>query len=455
MPLNVRFPYRVKSPILIPRPPSHPLALASGPPTVGLAVWLDPNRSAMTSDQAGTTPATVNGAIVRAIAGVGGLGSASGNPADAEAARIDAVTYPRARAIYLGGGPTTFAVAGYGGTEQSFTVAMDYATLSEYGGMNAGTVNGPNYGAGEEPLNRLMGFRNRGTYAVLTGYTFPTGRRRLIIRGTPSAMTFRINGADHLDAAGTTAAIASGTIGDQAVGGAECQMVLREYLAYDRALSDAECDQLDSYWLARPAPNPLPASMPAVIADGNSITIGFIAGNSKAWPCRLEALIGRSAVRVKNVGAVAYQTTQLIVQAPTVIDPFADPARRTVLVLQEGTNHINIGGADGPTAYAAMASYLAARQAAWPASTRYVLSTICPGTVFTSAGEVARQSCNASLRDNWAALGAHGLIDWESDSRLADPADATHFEPDGTHWTPAGEAVGATLARAVIQPLLS
>lgn len=417
----------------------------------GLSVWLDPNASSVLfSDQSGTTPATT---VVRKIASRSGSGYASGNPATAEAAQIDTLSYPGATALYFGGGVAPFTtVSGVGGTGQSFTLAMDYLTISTNGDQSSGGLASSAIGVYESwNGSRYLSIVNRATFATIVAASslYWVGRRRLIIRGTASSLTFRINGADFAQSALTSAAHTGGVIGAAAPANLSKQMVLREYLQWNRALTDAECSALDGYFVARQTPVPLPLSLPLVVCDGNSIVAGFTVTVEDAWPTRLEALLGRGSVRAMNLGAIAFQTPTLVTQAATFVDVLYSASRaKNIVCVMEGTNHL-IASATGAQAYASFQTYCLARRAAgWSV----VVANVPPSTLITSGKETARTDCNASLASNWNTF-ADGFVDLTT-GNLSDPLNATYYT-DGTHWTAAGQADAAARFQTAVSGLLA
>jgi lysophospholipase L1-like esterase len=431
-------------------------------PTSGLIVHLDPDQSTLYSDQAGTVPVTAEGSLVRKIAGVGGLGSASGNPADAHAARLDTLTYPGGKCLWIGGPEVPFTAVGglgSGATRQSFTLAFDYVPLTPAWDQCPTTIAGDVgvYASG----NRLFGYSSRYSFAGLTTLAYGVGRHRIIIRGDAASMRFRIDGSDYADAAGDTNPILSGSIGASQDGTLRSQIALREYLVWNRALSDAEVDDVDAVFTGRTVA-PLPAGRAAVVCDGNSLMLAFGAGSAASpWPWLLEGELGRDAARVLNLGAHSAATPNLIAAAAADVDAWADGGRvAAVLVLQEGTMHV-ASGVSGATAYGSMNAWRSARASAWPAGTKFVVCTIPPAD-WTAAGysgtaaakETARADCNALIRSGAAADGWDAVIDWEDAPELDDAADTAYYQADGLHWTAAGQPVAAALAASVIAPLL-
>lgn len=410
----------------------------------GVAVWIDPNApDALKSDQAGTTPATT---VVRRVVGRDGLGFTSGNPTDANAARIDTMSYPGSTALFLAGTAAPFpTLSGVSGTGQSFTLAVDFVQCETARDGSPAELAPTGVGYYEAWTgSRYKSPIARPTFATIAAASsaFYLSRRRLIIRGNASSTRYWINGTEYTRPANDTTSLNGGSVGSfQGGGGALATMVFRELIQVNRAITDAEVNDLAAYWAARPTPAPFPTGLPLVMCDGNSLTAG-------GWPATAGSILGNGTVRVCNQGAVAFQTPTLASGAATFIDPWYSASRtRNIVTFQEGTNHI-IAGASGATAYAAIESYCLARRAVgW----KVVVLNVSPSTAITGAMETARTACNASIAANWATF-ADAFVDVTT-GNFANPANTTYYS-DGTHYTGVLNAEAAALVAAAVSPLL-
>lgn len=262
-------------------------------------------------------------------------------------------------------------------------------------------------------------------------------------------MNFRINGVNFTQTALAASAITGGRVGSDTAAGNCGAGTLRELLQYSRDLTDAECDALDAYWLARPTPTPFPTTLPLVMCDGNSIPHGFGATTEGAYPGVAEGIIGRGLARFCNQGAVAFQTASLVSQAATFVDPFYNASRaKNIVVFQEGTNSIT-NSVSGAATYASFVTYAQARRAVgWK-----VLWCNCPPSTGITAGkETERLALNALLAANVGTYTDGPLIDFTT-GHFSDPTNVTYYT-DGTHWTVALQAEAAALVATAVSALL-
>ncbi len=77
------------------------------------------------------------------------------------------------------------------------------------------------------------------------------------------------------------------------------------------------------------------------------------------------------------------------------------------------------------------------------------------GTTMTSGQLVYFHAYQAWIRSNWKSLGAAALLDWTTDSRLADAASTDIYWQDEFHTTETGDRVKAQLAKTVLDSVLS
>jgi len=212
---------------------------------------------------------------------------------------------------------------------------------------------------------------------------------------------------------------------------------------YNRALSFNEINNVNAYLASRfniPWTWPLPLTN-RVVYDGNSISAGGALG---AIPFS-DIIDGLETVKVPYVNqAVSGKTTsQLIVDAPTKVDPLFDSTLvNNILVGWEGTNE---------PAYTNLPTYYSARQAVgW----ENIAVTVLPNT--ENPSEVVRQATNASLRANYTTY-AQALVDMGNDpvmGQAGQNSNTTYYNPDGTHQNTVGETVIANRIWPAIDALI-
>jgi hypothetical protein len=426
----------------------------------GIGIWLDPNAGSLFSDQAGTTPVTANGSIVRDIAGVNGLGSASGNPTDAIAAIIDTASYPGNRSIYL---PATASTAlfdtftGLVGAQNSFTLAIDYVPISRTGSHSPGTMQSGACGIYETSgTNNLAQYLARDDFSSISSVGVGgIARRRLIVRYGASNRKFKIDGVDYTLASAPpgSASLTGATLGNDGPLANPMQLVLAEYILCSGAISDALASQLDNYFLTkRPTAVACPTSVPLVVCDGDSITGGFTIANCNSWTYRTEASIGHTKCRMINTGQIAQPLIGgIIPSAATFVDPFYSASRsKNICCILGGTNDLIYGiFGSAATLFAAIKQYCQARHTA---GLTVALQTIPPSTLITGATETARVAVNnLLLADSTVSQGTalwsgasycDVLVNWQIDTGLSDPSGTGYT--DGTHPSILGHGIIGT-----------
>lgn len=171
-------------------------------------------------------------------------------------------------------------------------------------------------------------------------------------------------------------------------------------------------------------------------------------------PMPVRALAGYNILpNVVAINATPYFTLALDQAARCL--PLFKTARRSIVVLTGGTGDIasNLSAA---TVQETMRVYA---QACRDAGCDWVIATTITrwsgATPPTAPQEVQRQALNALTMANagnpayWDAA-----VAWESDSRLADPDNATYYI-DNIHWTAAGHQVAADMLRVVLIPAIA
>lgn len=227
-----------------------------------------------------------------------------------------------------------------------------------------------------------------------------------------------------------------------------------EVLLYSRALTGPELAQAESYLRGLYPPEFPPLDKVLLLADGNSIAAGYSSTPGNDYLTRALATLGAGYVGVNRANP-GYSTPLQTAAAPFDVDPYFDAGRaKNICTFWEITNDIASGGADGPTAYANVKAYGAARKAA--GFTQVILDCL-PRTLFGGTQETARTTCNASLAADftvptanprvWLRAGgttyADILVRVSQIPALSDATDTTYYA-DGTHLTDAGHALIAS-----------
>lgn len=158
------------------------------------------------------------------------------------------------------------------------------------------------------------------------------------------------------------------------------------------------------------------ASDSVILFHGNSLVYGATYA-SQPFPGLVQALAPISNTNTcVNLGTNGIQTPALISEAPSVIDARFDAAKKNLLVVWEGRNHIFNGGATPAQAWSSMQTYIAGRLAAHP-QWKIVLMTCIPQRVpadtdATCAATWAQfEVFNNLMRNGWRATGAKALVD--------------------------------------------
>lgn len=223
---------------------------------------------------------------------------------------------------------------------------------------------------------------------------------------------------------------------------------LSEVLIYNRALTDAEMDQVYSYVKKKYA---MPTPTKQVIFDGDSLTTGYACLNHANFPGQTWGLLG-SDWKIYSVAVAGQTLANMQSDAAAEIDPLYDAGlSKNVLVCWEGLLDV-YGGADVATTLTRMETYCAARQAAgW----QVVVLTCLPSLYISEAN---RGALNTGIRNNYGDW-ADALADIAADSRIGDAGDnddATYYnnsDTNKTHMTQAGFAIVASIVKAAIDGL--
>jgi lysophospholipase L1-like esterase len=277
---------------------------------------------------------------------------------------------------------------------------------------------------------------NTGTETLYVGGV-PVAARTGSVPAWTSAVGWRLGTQD-----GSSLASNSNFLGD-----------LARLAIYNRVLTAAEIQAISrdasvNYAAAR------------VFFEGDSLTAGTGATNDGDYPSQVVSA-GPSKLPVEffNVSIGGTGINDMTTRAPTTIDPYLVPGQNNVVVLFTGANDLHT--LDGPTEYAKVTAYLAARKAAGRAigaSVRTVLVLAGPDTRYADSYETNRQAYLALVRANALASGTvDALVDYANDPYIglaSSKADQGSYWLDNVHLTNAGYSVLAGHVRHALFGLL-
>lgn len=199
-----------------------------------------------------------------------------------------------------------------------------------------------------------------------------------------------------------------------------------------------------------------------IVADGNSLTEGYLASSPAAsYPSRLAVKepFASQGTTVTNKGVGGQTTQQMIDDATTDVDPLYNAEVRSVLVAWEMGNDLYFNG-NVTGAETRFQSYCAARQTAnWkvvvcnlPARDHSVTNGgVSPAGDSDATYNTKRLALNAWLAANWATF-ADGFVDLAADAAFT-VYNTTYFNSDHVHLSDAGYQKVADLVAPVITGL--
>jgi hypothetical protein len=248
------------------------------------------------------------------------------------------------------------------------------------------------------------------------------------------------------------------TLGDLSGGGYAWSGKIYAFGVWQRALSKTEINGVENYFYDKfPVFNR--RTRIQIIVDGNSMSneISGFAPNTNAGKKYIEEFLRDdypNTYRVKNVSILGQTTKQMIVAAPTRVDPFYDATRLdNVLFAWEGTNHIYLDSVSAQTAYDSLVSYCQQRRdVGW----KVIIGTILPrSSVGTpSFQEARRDSVNVLIRANWATF-ADEMFDVAANTDIGEAGDSDNvtYYVDKVHMTATGYQIVADSARVAFHRL--
>lgn len=203
-----------------------------------------------------------------------------------------------------------------------------------------------------------------------------------------------------------------------------------------------------SAFLQPPIPGPAGFDSAVIVADGNSLTLGFQASNpSKAYPARLHAKTPFLLSTIINKGVNGQTTLNMTADASTDIDPLYTAAARSIVIFWEMGNDYLFNGNNATNCFNNARTYCLGRKAAgWK-----VVAMTCPDR--GDIDSTGRLAMNALLVANYHTF-ADALVDLAADTRLQDHTNLTYFNADGIHLQDLGYQVVADLSDPVIEAMV-
>lgn len=191
-----------------------------------------------------------------------------------------------------------------------------------------------------------------------------------------------------------------------------------------------------------------PLGYPLLLADGNSLTVGYLSGTS-GWPSLVAAQLSKPFVNIAVSGAT---TADMLADFAIQVEGYGyHTSSGAALIAWEGTNDI-FYGADLATCFSRWTDYFSRSVAAgWASNGKKLVAMTVIARVFDSGKEAVRVNFNNWLRANYASYATH-LVDLAADSRLSDYTNTTYFNGDQTHLTAAGQGVVKDLVIATVFP---
>jgi lysophospholipase L1-like esterase len=191
------------------------------------------------------------------------------------------------------------------------------------------------------------------------------------------------------------------------------------------------------------------AKLVNLVFDGDSLTWGHSSKGGQTYPRQTAEGIYAT---VYNFGVSGQGSSAMLADAVTQVDAVYEAGKQNFVLAMIGTNDILTGGAPSTT-YNNIKAYHDGRRAA---GFKTLAFTITPRTGGTDdAGHNTRRlAVNDLIRANWTTF-ADALVDVASDpivGNLANTTNTTYFS-DQTHFTNAGYAIIAKLARAELRKL--
>lgn len=239
------------------------------------------------------------------------------------------------------------------------------------------------------------------------------------------------------------------TIGAAGTKALNANIALREILIYSGAHSSTDRATVKAYLKSKW--NVAYQSI-LLIADGDSIMLGYSLPTASSMPSQLVALVtgGIGRVRMSNFAVTGQTVADMNTDAATQVDGvYSSAYDKRICLVWGGTNDLYFG-ASAATAYSRLTTYWAARRAAgWTV----VAFTITPRSAGSPPAdfETQRANLNSSIRSGSANYDV--LVDVAADSRLGDAGDETNttYYLDLVHMTQAGYAIVAGLTYTALQ----
>lgn len=191
-----------------------------------------------------------------------------------------------------------------------------------------------------------------------------------------------------------------------------------------------------------------------LVYEGDSISQGTGTTRTQPW-CAMVRRTSRESWRMANMGISGSQISTMTARSATT-DSFIIGGARNVLNILIGRNDAGVGGLTAAQIYSALITYVQARVAAgyevWVCTTIATSSVI--DTVLTDFNALIKGTSGGGTGNGIVIdAGANRVIDFRQIPELATPTaagNATYYQGDSTHPTPAGALLMADYFNAQI-----
>jgi lysophospholipase L1-like esterase len=186
------------------------------------------------------------------------------------------------------------------------------------------------------------------------------------------------------------------------------------------------------------------------IADGDSITEGYMASFLQGYPYKAQKLIGRP-VKVFNTAYAGDTIANRNNLYATNVAPLYDSAAPfNILSIWAGTNDNDGSDPTCATTYGNLTSYIAKAHAT---GFKVVTATMLPKNGWSAAQTTQQAACNVKIRAN--AAGADAIVDAQAQMSMGNPANLNAtYTVDGVHPNDLGYDEAAAIWAGAVNGLL-
>jgi lysophospholipase L1-like esterase len=273
----------------------------------------------------------------------------------------------------------------------------------------------------------------------------------MIVRGSASALKFR---QFRYEVSRAALPATSGTvlnIGNLATS-YYYEGYYRQFLMFDRALTDAETDDLEAWMTYDAGAKVASLTKPIVVFDGDSLSVGTSGTTNVFYSVSRQCAEGLDVTSV-CCGIAGQTAAQIASRYATRSGLFLVPEyAKKIVVLWAGTNDLALA----QSAATVFASFESAATAARTAGADYIIAVTClprGDATFESSRQTLNASILADANNKWdyvADVGANTTI-----GDYADRLNLTYYAADATHLTDAGAAIAAGIIKTQIQAAMA